>query len=224
MASNLDLQEQEQLDELKAFWNQYGNLITWVITLVLAGFAAWNGWNWWQREQATKATAMFDELEQAAQAKDVPKVQKVFGDLKERFGGTAVAGQGGLLAARVLVDGGQADPARAALDWVAQNAHDEGHRQVAHLRLAGLLLDQKSYDDALKHLDAVTAPDFTALAQDRRGDVLQAQGKTAEAVKAWTAAWTALPDRLEYRRVIKAKLTAQGAEPQPASVTVKEAS
>jgi predicted negative regulator of RcsB-dependent stress response len=53
MASALDLQEQEQLDNLKAFWNQYGNLITWtLLTLaLLAGFAGWNGWNWYQRDQ-----------------------------------------------------------------------------------------------------------------------------------------------------------------------------
>jgi predicted negative regulator of RcsB-dependent stress response len=68
MATNLDLQEQEQLDELKAFWKQYGNLITWTLTLILAGFAAWNGWNWWQREQGAKAGAMFDDLDRAVQA------------------------------------------------------------------------------------------------------------------------------------------------------------
>ena len=44
MATSLDLQEQEQVDALKAFWKQYGNLITWVLTLALAAFAAWNGW------------------------------------------------------------------------------------------------------------------------------------------------------------------------------------
>ena len=60
MASPLDLQEQEQVDALKAFWKQYGNLITWTLTLVLAGFAAWNGWNWWQREQGVKAGAFRD--------------------------------------------------------------------------------------------------------------------------------------------------------------------
>ena len=70
MATNLDLQEQEQLDELKAFWKQYGNLVTWALILALGAFAACNGWNWYQRDQATKAGAMFDELERAAQAND----------------------------------------------------------------------------------------------------------------------------------------------------------
>src|SRR5689334_15935767 len=83
MASNLDLQEQEQLDELKAFWNQYGNLVTWTVTLVLAAFAAWNGWNWWQREQGGKASVMFDELDRAVQTGDAAMAGKVFNDLRE---------------------------------------------------------------------------------------------------------------------------------------------
>ena len=81
MASNLDLQEQEQLDELKAFWKQYGNLITWTLTLALAGLAAFNGWNWWQREQGAKAAAMYDELDRAGLACNVEQAARVFGDL-----------------------------------------------------------------------------------------------------------------------------------------------
>lgn len=223
MATHLDLQEQEQIDELKAFWQQYGSLITWVITLVLAGFAAWNGWNWWQRDQAVKASAMYDELDKVALSGDAAKVKQVFSDMKERFGGAAVTGQAGLLAAKVLVDRQQPDEALPVLLWLADNAKDEGHRALARLRAASLMLDKKAYDDALKQVDAITQPDFAALAQDRRGDIHKAQGKTAEAVKAWTAAWSAMPDAVEYRRVIKAKLAAHGAEPDVVVTTVKAA-
>jgi len=38
-----DLEEQEQLAELKALWNKYGNFILTVVTVVLLGFAAYNG-------------------------------------------------------------------------------------------------------------------------------------------------------------------------------------
>ena len=78
MATHLDLEEQEQLDQLKHFWKQYGNLVTWLLIAVLAGFAAWNGWNWWQRDQAVKAGAMFDELDRAAQSGDADKTGRVF--------------------------------------------------------------------------------------------------------------------------------------------------
>ena len=217
MANTLDLQEQEQLDDLKAFWKQYGNLITWVITACLLAFAGWNAWGWYQRDQATKASAMFDELDKAAAAGDADKVGRVFGDLKSRFGGTAYAQQGGLLAARVQYEKGQADGAKASLTWVAEHATEGEYRSIAQLRLAGVLLEAKQYDAALKALDAAPAKEFAGLVADRRGDVLLAQGKPAEARTAYQAAHKAMSDKLDYRRLIEAKLTALGAPPAPAA-------
>jgi predicted negative regulator of RcsB-dependent stress response len=217
MASNLDLQEQEQLDELKAFWKQYGNLITWTLTLVLAGFAAWNGWNWWERQQGAKASAMYEEFDRAVQAGNADQAGRVFGDLKERYGRTAYAQQAGLLAAKLQADKGQADAAQASLGWVAEQGKDEALQALARLRLAALLLDKKAFDDALKQVDAVKAPEFTALAQDRRGDILLASGKKDEAVKAFQAAWKGMDEKIDYRRVVEAKLTSLGAAPEAAA-------
>ena len=216
MANTLDLQEQEQLDDLKAFWKQWGNLITWVITACLLAYAGWNAWGWYQRDQATKASAMFDELDKAAVAGEADKVGRIFNDLKDRYGRTVFAEQGGLLAARVQFDKGQADAAKASLAWVADTASEDEYRSVARLRLAGLQLDAKQYDAALKTLDADSAKPFAALVADRRGDVLLAQGKTAEARSAYQAAWKAMGDKLDYRRLIEAKLTALGTPPEPA--------
>ncbi|HJV72392.1 tetratricopeptide repeat protein [Ideonella sp.] len=217
MASNLDLQEQEQLDELKAFWKQYGNLITWGLTLVLAGFAALNGWNWWQRDQGAKAGAMFDELDRAVQAGNADQAGRVFNDMKERYSRATYTAQGGLLAAKLQADKGQADAAQASLGWVAEHASDEEYQALAHLRLAALLLDKKDYDGAQKQVDAVKSPEFAALADDRRGDILLAQGKKDEAVKAFQAAWKAMNEQLDYRRVVESKLTSLGAAPEAAA-------
>jgi predicted negative regulator of RcsB-dependent stress response len=216
MASNLDLQEQEQLDELKAFWNQYGNLITWTLVLVLGAFAAWNGWNWWQREQGAKASVMFDELDRAVQAGDPAMAGKVFNDLKERYGRTAYAQQAGLMAAKLQAEKGQADAAQATLTWVAEQGNDEEYQAVARLHLAALLLDKKAYDEALKQVEAIKSPEFAALADDRRGDILLASGKKDEAVKAFTSSWKAMSEHTDYRRLVEYKLTALGAAPDVA--------
>ena len=213
MATHLDLEEQEQLDQLKAFWKQYGNLITWTVTLALAGFAAWNGWNWWQREQSVKASAMYDELDKAAQAGDPERAAGIFKDMRERFARTAFTEQGGLLAAKVQVEKNQPDAALATLGWVADNAVETEYRTVARLRLAGLLIDRKKYDEALKQLEGAGAKEFEALVADRRGDVLIAQGKTEEAKAAYTQAWKAMDEKVGYRRLIDAKLTSLGAAP-----------
>ena len=213
MATQLDLQEQEQLDELKAFWNKQGNLITWTLVLVLAAFAGWNGWQWYQRDQAAKAGAMFDELDRAARAGDVDRVGRVFGDLKERYPRTAFAQQGGLLAAKTQFDKGQADAARASLTWVAEHAVEDEMRTVGRLRLAALQSEAKQYDEALKTLAGAQTPGFEGLVEDRRGDILLAHGKAAEALTAYQAAYKAMGERVEYRRLIEAKLTALGASP-----------
>lgn len=220
MATHLDLQEQEQIDQLKAFWNQYGNLITWTLTLTLAGFAAWNGWNWWQRQQATKASALYDELDRVAQTGDADRAGRVFADLKERFPRTLQAQQAALLAAKVQADKGQADAALAILAWVADSAGEEEYRAVARLRAAGLLMDKKQYDDALKQLDAVQqgpVREFDALVADRRGDVLAAQGKKAEATAAYLAAYKAMDSKVDYRQLLEAKLAALGVTPEAAA-------
>ncbi len=216
MATHLDLEEQEQLDQLKAFWKQYGNLITWALIAALGTFAAWNGWNWWQREQAISASGMYDELEKAAEAGDLATTDRIFTDLKSRYPRTAYAQQGGLLTAKVQHQQGKSDAARETLSWVADKASDKEYQTLAHLRLAGVLLDEKKYDDALKQLDAATAKGFEALVADRRGDVLAAQNKPAEAKAAYNKAWQGLDSKLGYRRLVEAKLNALGATPEAA--------
>jgi predicted negative regulator of RcsB-dependent stress response len=217
MATHLDLEEQEQLDQLKAFWKQYGTLITWVLIVVLGAFAAWNGWNFYQRDQSVKSGAMFDELDKAAQAGDAATAGRIFNDMKDRYPRTAFTQQGGLLAAKVQFEKGQPDAALASLAWVAANGGETEYQYVARLRAAGVLLDQKKYDDALKQLDGIDAKDatkdFAPLVADRRGDVLMAQGKPDDAKAAYTKAYDAMDKTVDYRRLIEAKLTALGAAP-----------
>jgi predicted negative regulator of RcsB-dependent stress response len=223
MATHLDLEEQEQLDQLKHFWKQYGNLITWVLIAALGAFGGLNAWNWWQRDQAVKAGAMFDELDKAAQAGDAERAARVFADLKERYPRTAFAQQGGLLAAKLQFEKGQADSARATLAWVGEHAVEAEYQTLARLRLAGVLLEQKKYDEALKELDAASAKEFEALVADRRGDVLLAQGKKEEAKAAYKKAWQAMDPKVDYRNLVEAKLTALGAAPEANKAQTAEA-
>ena len=213
MATHLDLEEQEQLDQLRHFWKAYGTLITWVVVLAAGSLLAWNGWQYWQREQAARASALYDEMERGAQAGDAARVERALADMKNKFAGTAYAQQGGLLAARVLHEKGNAEASRAALAWVAEKAADPGYQAVARLRLAGELMEAKSYDEALKQLSAGMPKEFEALAADRRGDVYMAQGKREEAKAEYRKSWSAFPPDNEYRRLIEIKLNAVGVDP-----------
>ncbi|MBS7808507.1 tetratricopeptide repeat protein [Variovorax sp. PCZ-1] len=208
---HLDLEEQEQLDRLKAFWKQFGNVISGVLILVFGSIAAYNGYQWWQRDKAAQASAMYDEVERSVQGGDPAKISRAFTDMKERFAGTTYAAQAGLLTAKALYDKGQATEAKAPLEWVATSAADESYRAIAKLRLSSLLFESKAYDDALKQLDGLPK-EFEALAADRRGDILLAQGKRDEAKAAFEKAHKAMDERSEYRRLIEVKLNALGVD------------
>ena len=210
MASHLDLEEQEQLDQLKIFWSEYGNLITTVLVLVVGAYLAWIGWNAWQRDQGAKAGSMYDELDRAAKLGDASRTNAIFADMKDRYPRTAFTGQGGLMAAKTSVDKGQTQAARDDLAWVADSGSESVYRTVAKLRLAGLLLDEKKYPEALKQLDGIDDGDFAALASDRRGDILAAQGKIDDARAAYRKAIDAMDAKVDYRRVIEAKLNVLG--------------
>jgi len=213
MAKHLDLEEQEQLDEIKHFWKQHGNLITWALVVVLGAFAAWNGYQYWQRSQAAQAAVMFEEIERAVQSGDTARIDRTLTDMKERFASTAYAQQAGLLTAKTYYDKNNIEAARTTLAWVAEKSNDPGYQAIAKLRLAGILLEQKSYDTALQQLAGTFPKAFEGLAADRRGDILMVQDKKAEAKAEYEKAWKVLDERAEYRRMVEIKLNALGVDP-----------
>jgi predicted negative regulator of RcsB-dependent stress response len=219
MAKALDLEEQEQLDQIKHFWKKYGNLISWVLIVVLGGYASWNGYQYWQRDQAAKAAVLFDEVERAVKAGDAARVERSLADMKDKFGSTLYAHQAALLAAKAMHTQGKSDAAQAALKWVAENAPDAAMKDIARLRWSGLLLDADQADAALAQLTQPFTPSMVGLAADLRGDVLMAKNQKTEAVAAYKSAWQQLSDQPDYRRVVQAKLNAQGIDPQADSKT-----
>ncbi len=188
-----DLEEQEQLAELKAWWKQYGNLVTGILTATAVGVIAWQGWNWYQRNQTGQASMVYGVLQRAALEKDSQRVKAASGELLEKFGGTTYAPLGALTAAKAMFDAGDAKTAKAQLAWVAENGKDE-LRDLARLRLAAVLLDEKAYDEALKQLDGSFSAGFAVRVAESRGDVFGAQGKASEARSAYQAALTKLDE------------------------------
>ena len=220
MANHLDLEEQEQLDQLKHFWKQYGNPITWLLIVVLGSVASWNFYQYWQRNQASQAAVMFDELGRVAAAGDSEKLDRVFADMKDRFASTVYAQQAGLLAAKQYYGAKNIDSAVAALTWVADQSTDPGYQAIARLRLADILAEKKSTEEALKVLSGTFPASFEALVADRRGDIFSLQGKVKEATTEYQKAFDRFEDKTEYRRLVEIKLNALGVSPQPASSPV----
>ena len=151
--AHYDLEEQEQIDSIKTWWKMYGNLVSGVILAGSLAVIGWQGWNWYQRTQAAQASAIYGVLEQAVAARDAQRVKAAAGELAEKFGGTSYAALGALVAARQSFEAGDLKTAKAQLSWAADKGKDE-IKDLARLRLAAVLLDEKAYDEALKQLDS----------------------------------------------------------------------
>ncbi len=218
MASHLDLEEQEQLDELKHFWKRWGDLITWVLIIVLGGYAAWMGWQSYQGKQAGQAAALYDTVERAALSNDAALLDRSITDIKDKFANTTYAQQAALLAARVYNDTHRKTDAKTQLTWVIDQASDEGYQALARLRLASILVEDKAYDDARKQLTAKAPESFAPLMADRLGDLAMLQAQPAEAVQHYQKAWKGLEPNADYRRLVAVKLAALGADPEDSSV------
>ena len=213
MAQHLDLEEQEQLDQLKHFWKRWGDLISWGLIIVFGSYAAWNGYQYWQRSQAAKAGVLFEEIERAAQAKELTRLEQALTDIRASFGSTAYAQRAALIAAAAYAEQSQSEKALAALTWVVDKASDEGLQAVARLRLAGLLADDQKFDQALQQLVAKVPAEFAPLVADRRADILMLQGKPAEAKAEYLKAYQAMPATHDYRKLIEFKLNGLGVDP-----------
>jgi predicted negative regulator of RcsB-dependent stress response len=184
----LDLEEQEQVAALRAWWEKYGNMILVGATVVLLAIAAWNGWRWYQRSQATNAAALYDALQKAATEKDTKKVRDATGAILEQYPGTPFAPLAALISAKVHFDTGDLKTARAQLQWAIDRAPEPEVKSIARLRLANVLVDDNAGEEALKVLDAPAEGDFAAQFAALRGDILMLSGKKSEARSAYKTA------------------------------------
>jgi len=207
-----DLDEQERLDELKAWWKRWGSLV--MIGLAVA-IAAGAGWRYWQNRtvtQSLEAAAVYEKLTQSLAASDAKGAREAGAMLIDQYKGTAYAPRAALLLAKLNVGAKELKSAQAQLEWVAANSKEPAVKDLAHLRLAGVQLDQKQYDAALKTLSVTHSDAFAPRFDDLKGDVLLAQGKPAEARAAYQAAFGKIAEDNPYRNIVELKLDALGGE------------
>ena len=207
----LDLEEQEQVAELKAWWQQHGRLVTAVIVAAAVGFAGWQGWRIYQQNQAANAAGLYDSLARAAEGGDAKAMRDAGGTLIESYPRTLYATMGALTAARFYFDRNDTKSAKVQLQWALDNTPSDEMRDLARLRLAAVLLDEKAYDEALKLLNAAHAPAYEAQYAALRGDVLVAKKQLADARAAYKLALEkAGKQDSAFRETVRMRLDALG--------------
>jgi predicted negative regulator of RcsB-dependent stress response len=205
-----DLEEQEQIDALKAWWNEYGNLVVLAALAALLTIAGFQGWRYYRGTQIERAATLFTQLDEAERGNDGKKVRDIAAQIVERHASTPYAGMAALAAAKAGYSTGETEDAKKQLRWVMEKAREDEMREVARLRLAGILLDEKKYDEALKLLSEKISDAYAAMGSDLKGDVLAAQGKPAEARAAYQIALEKSDPASRYRALIELKLDALG--------------
>jgi len=204
----LDLQEQEQVEELKAWWKDNRNFILGALLIAVVAIGSWRGWQYYHLNQSTQAAILYSEFVRQLAGNDTGRVNDAAAAMMDRFGGTAYASRAALLAAQVNEHGKDATRAKAQLQWVIDHAGESELRDVARLRLASLLLDDTKYAEAMTLLKTEHSASFDGLYADLQGDVLSAQGKTDEARSTYKLAYEKTDPKSMYRNLIKMKLDA----------------
>ena len=205
-----DLEEQESIDDLKAWWARWGTLVTWIAVAVAAVVVGVQGWRWWKASRAEAASALYAAVGAASRGEDATRARDAMATLMDKYAGTGYASRAALLRAGQLWQDGDKAGARAQLTWIVDHADDDDLKQIARFRLAEALLDEKKVDEALKVLDAKHADAYAGLYADLRGDALAAAGRRDEARAAYQAAIAKLDAKTAYRQFVQVKLDSMG--------------
>ena len=200
-----DLEQQEQIDAIKGFWNDNKRWIIPFVTLLLAAAVAFNGWNWYSARQAAQASDALAAMEGALIEQNAEKSRVAYNVLAADFGGTAQAAVAGLQMAKVHVSNGELAQARGVLEVVTKKAPEE-FAWIARVRLAGVMLDEENAQGALAAVAGNPPKDYLPLVLDRRGDAHAALGQKEEARAAWKAALDGLDPQSPTRGLVLRKL------------------
>ena len=204
-----DLEEQEQLDEFKAWWKKNGSM---AINLVLAGlvvYAAWQGYHYYQNKKAVEAS----ELYQALVVTDINKTAEIktqSAKLMDSFSGTPYAGRAAVFAAKANFSANDDKSAKSQLEWATKNAKESAIKAIASLQLASILFEEKSYDEAQKVLSNISDKGYEGLKANMQGDIFLAQGKQVEAKKAYEIALQSLDAQGKLHQYTRQKLESLG--------------
>jgi len=205
----LDLEEQEQIDELKSWWNSYGKLVVSLVAIAAIAFGGFKFWNHSKQQTATEASTLYQQL-LVSEVTDLEALATKAKQLTTDYASTPYAARGALYLAKLQYQAKQAEKAKPQLEWAMNNARETSISAMARYELAALLVEEKKYDEAIKTLDATLSAGFDGLYWDLKGDILLEQGKSKEAKAAYERALTKLNPAGKYRLITQQKLAALG--------------
>lgn len=205
----LDLEEQEQIDEIKAWWDKNGKSLTSLIIAILVTFSAWQAYQYWNNKKATEASDLFQTL-MTTELSKTAEIKSQTEKLIAQYNGTPYAGRAALLDAKAHYQAQDIDYASNQLKWAIANAKESSIQAMASIELAGILLEKKDYDGAKATLNAIKDKGFSGLKDNLLGDIALSQGDTATAKASFKAALEMLDKNGRFYQLTKQKLDSLG--------------
>ena len=205
----LDLEEQEQVDELKALWKKYGTYITKAVIAFFVLYGLFQGWGYYQNKQSMSASEAYQSIV-VLDEKNTKEIMQKAQSLIDNYGGTPYAGRAAILFAKASYAEGLKDKAKEKLEWASSHAKESATESIALIQLGQVLLEEKKYEEALKKANEVDNEGYLGLSNDLKGDVLNAMGKKEEAKKAYLEALKRFGPKDPYARFTQEKLETLG--------------
>ncbi len=194
----MSMTEEEQIAQIKDWWQRNGKPLLTGGVLALALVFGWKGWQEYQSTQAQSASLIYQQLLETSLTADgkpdIAKVAELAGKLKSEYAGTHYAQYASLFVAKVAVESGKLDDAGAELKALTEKPVDATVAELARQRLARVLAAQGKVEDGLKLLDGEVGKAWLASREELKGDLLVQLGRTDDAHAAYQKAKEALAD------------------------------
>ena len=205
-----NLEEQEKIDQIKSWWNKYSIVITIILTASLVTIGGTQAWKYYQQKQAYQAADLYFLLEGVKESGNAEKINDAAHLLTEGFPSSGYASRAAIISAQSDVQSGNNKRAIQSLQWIIDHAKEPALHDLARLRIAGILLDEERYEEAIKTLNTQDNETFAGLYLDRKGDILSALNKNSEARLSYQAALEKLSKSNNYYNIVQMKLDALG--------------
>lgn len=184
----MDDTEQEQIDEMKAWWAEYGRYVIAGVVIAVALIIGFNLYKSNKLEAQIAASDLFETLAIHVSDGDLEDAESVASQLASNYADTAYAAQSRLAMARLYMDQNRDQDAADALRELLEMRGNGALKNIGRVRLARILLYQDKPQDVLDLLAGQENEAFAGLYAEARGDAHAALGQIAEADEAYREA------------------------------------
>ena len=195
----IDNTEEEQVEQIKKWWNSNGKQIIAGAVIGLAGIWGWNTYSDYQDKQSLNARSLY--LSYASDSNNLGAYDKLTTD----FSSSTYSDQAILLMAKYLFDAGSYTEALGVTEPLINNPSSV-IANTAALRAASIYLQLGKHDQALSILEGQSKDGFSGLIYNLMGDIYLDLGDRSEAQKYYSLAIDNVSENTNLSQLIQIKL------------------